>query len=282
MDEGQVKSNALDEMNEVLAKREEIFTQREKQIENRMNELKNYELRVMEAAKKLQQDNEKFKKLVEEKNAEFIEKQKAIDIEWEKIHEYEEHCKRSMERVIEEQVKLQEKDNAQLEAAFKTEQEKIAGTSSALDELMASLDTSGIVPNFGTLETVDDTENRIEEKTDDIPELLKAFEKAAKKVFPKGNVQELIPERFCMIVGTRKIRVFVNGYSKSNLPYVCVLEQKKDSKKLQQDIVQKNRMQSEWEFDYKENHFTSCMPFTDKTSAEVVLTLCKKVMDEYF
>ena len=330
-------SSALDEMHEVLAKREEIFTQREAQIENRMKELKAYELRVMEAAKKLKADNEQFKKLVEQKNLEFIEKQNAIDKEWEKIHAYEENCKRSMERVIEEQVKLQEKDNAQLEAAFKTEQESIADTSSALDELMASLDTSDIVPNFGTpladveltesvvadvpteitaetpevvidasvVSTEDDLSSSVcevpetedvpkfgtqesdaavgkKEYPDDIPEILKSFDIAAKKVFPKGFVQEVTSERICMAVGTRKIRVFAKGYSKADLPYVCVLEQKKDTKKLQQEIVQNNRVQSEWEFDYRENHFTSSMPFTEKTSAEVVLSLCKKVMDEYF
>lgn len=258
----QGNSNVLAEMNNVLARKEEIFKQREEQVQEKLRSLEAFEQKLIAQAKQLKADKEAFKEEVSRKEEELAEQRKEIAAKWEEVRSYEAKYQASMEELLSEQVKLQEKDNKQLEQTLQKETEAImASTVSAeLKQLMSELD-----------------DEEPENKEKEVPPIIKQFEAASYAVFPKGFVIEKTPERICLSIGSREIRIFA-----SDTPEIHVVESRKNDKKLQMEIVQMNRVQSLWQFEYKENHLVGRMQFSSKASAEGVLKEAKKVIEEQF
>lgn len=107
--------------------------------------------------------------------------------------------------------------------------------------------------------------------------LLRQFAKKAEEIFSGGNVLEITDEAFCMGIGDKELRILMQ-----NPPSAAILARREKSKNLMKGINQFNMIQAEWEFSYQDNCLQCRMPFTEATSADVVLQKCADAIKHFF
>ena len=259
------QSKILEEMNKALTQKENLFQQREAQIEARMEQLQKFELQLIEKATQIKNEKLAFQKEMEEKEAWLSNQEAEIAQRWEEVRVYESNFQDAIAEILTDHMTLKKEENVQLEAELKAETDGLSLSTSArmLEELIAELNG----------------EKEMAEKASeyDISNLFVFYENAAKTVFPDSHVIEITPERFRLSVGKREVRIFAKPVLE-----VHVLENRKSDKRIASEIVQMNRIQTQWTFVYEENHLYAKMGFKENASAETVLMQCKKVIDEHF
>ena len=261
------RANVLAEMNEFLNRKDELFAAREKAIEEKFEKLTVFEERLLEQAtslkkekETLQKEREAFAEEVEETRKKFESQKAEIDAKWQEVYDYEENCQAAMERLVAEELKGQLQEMQKLEQQLNQEQTNMSDSEkySALETLM------------GELEGVTTKQEAQEES------ILNSFEKVHKKVFPNSYVAEKKNNRLCITVGTREIRIFAGEQCEIHIV------EKKESNKMDSEVVYLNRLQTEWTFNYKDNHLMAVKALDEKTVPETVLRQAKKAISEYF
>lgn len=262
------RPHVLEEMNNFLSKKDELFAAREKKIQESKEQLKTFEERLLQQANVLktekavlQMEREKFYEEVQQKEEQLKASQAEIDSKWKEVYDYETKCQDAMARLVAEELKEQLSEMKALEEQLKKENDMISDTSnfSALSAIMEELE--GVV-------TVSEEKDK---------SFLAMFETASKKIFPNSYIVEKKPDRLCIAAGPRELRIFAGEN-----PEIHIVENKKNVKQMDSEVVHLNRLQTEWSFTFKDNHLIAVRQIDEKTAPDVLLRQCKKAISEYF
>ena len=261
------RSNVLEQMNDFLSKKDDLFAAREKKIQEQQEQLKSFEQRLIKQATELkeekdalQKEREKFMEEVAQKEKEFNNQQAQLNAKWQEVYDYEASCQEGMTRLVAEALKEQMAEMKDLEKQLQNESD-ISDTSgfSQLKSIMAELE--GVV-------------TEAEEKNSS---MLESYEIAAKNIFPNGYVADKKSHLLCIKVGTRELRIFAGDN-----PEIHIVENKKNGKQMDSEVIHLNRLQTEWSFSFKENHLIAVRSIEESSAPESVLRQTKKAMSEYF
>ena len=262
------RPHVLEEMNNFLNKKDELFAAREKKIQENLEQLKAFEERLLKQATELKeekealrQEREQFLQETFQKEEFFKTQQEQIDEKWKEVYDYEAKCQDAMARLVAEELKEQMTEMKSLEEKLQKESDMISDTSSmsALKAIMGELE--GVM-------------TEAEEKERDF---LNAYETAAKKVFPNSHVVEHKTDLLCIAVGVREIRIF-----SGDRPAIHIVENRKNDKQLSSTVLNLNRLQTEWSFANMDNHLTAVKDLDESTSPEVVLRQVKKAISDFY
>lgn len=261
-------AHVLEEMNNFLSKKDELFAARERKIAENLEQLKAFEERLLKQAtdlkaekEALQAERNKFEEEVASKEEMLRTSQAQIEEKWKEVYDYETKCQEAMARLVAEELKEQMSEMKSLEEKLQKESETISDTSSfsALKAIMGELE--------GVVTVAEEKDNNI----------LTAYEAASKKVFPNCYVIEKKPQRLCIAVGTRELRIFAGEN-----PEIHIVENKKNEKQMDTDVIHLNRLQTDWSFTFKDNHLIAVKSIDEKTTPEAILRQTKKAISEYY
>ena len=262
----------LQQINNLMEEKEAVYRKREEQLQEYHSRLKEFEKQLTEKVKELQ-----------EKKKELEEREKELQRKQNELETYEKNMQESIDMLLSEKMKLESRNKEQLEDIQRKEEENLRDEweNSELEKLGASLGIA--LPSI--LEKDESEKGNFEEAElttygEKIPELFQEMEKVVKKKYAKWDVIEILPERFCVQVGDKEIRVF----HRQPIPLVQIVMYKraaKTDKKIQTKIVAICRIEPEWSITCEENNIICSMAFQKETEVELVLEKCNQFMKNH-
>lgn len=264
----------FNQMNQLLEERENAIEKKLSTLRKYESELKAFEKEVTLAVADIEKSKQRLKK-----------EEEKIASKWDEVLAYEKNLKRTMESVLEEKLAVEEKSRQLL---YKELEETTAEEYEPLniEELRKRIHAPVEEENSVSLqEDIKDAEedNKVIEN-DPIPEIFRVLEKAIEKNYGKWTKIELLPERYCLEIGSRpskEIRFFI----KDNLVQVEIMISRKNARadrKTQSEIVNISRVETDWNIIAEENSIVCSFVFTEKTKVSLVLKKCSDFIKTYF
>lgn len=280
---GETGKSTLDQMNQILAEKEALIDKKKQDLIDYRKELEGFEAELTERTKELQAGQ---KKLLEDK-ASFEEfrrtEENRIDERWKELQVYEENLKKSMEEVLQEKVILQSKSVEQLEKEL--EDESTSLKSGEKMDLNALRESVGIPVVETVVKTIEPDVKPVTEELEIevpkvVPEMFSAIQSEVEKAFKmqKPFVLEKTPERLCMKLGVRELRVF----DKSPYPELNLVVNHKNAKndsKLQRLITTVARTNPDWMFETEDNQLVCRLYFKHDETPKVLVKKIKECID---
>lgn len=302
-------------MNAVFEEREALYEKREREIKEYREELRQIEEGILGKQEKLAQEWEGLK--TEREN--LAREWEKLDGERKELEAYRESISGELEHILQEKLKLQDMKNERLRQEGEEEAWMLRQSREALDQAERGLprmqeetaEPAGQTlpqPGVGGEQSHkaaeeagwEEREEKIaepdeaEEKAkttepdqtgggDELEEpegslsLIQRFAKKAGEIFPEGKKLEITEEAFCMGIGDKELRILMQSP-----PSAFILARREKSKNLMKGINQFNMIQEEWKFSYQNNCLQCRMPFTEATSADLVLQKCADAMKRFF
>ena len=280
------RPSAIAQMEEVLIDKEKIINQKLEELNSTKATLEEFKAKLMQKVNELKAEQEAFAQEKAEFEAHVTAENERIDAAWVEIHEYEEKLKISTDEVLAEKVKFEMLQKERLEQELKADIPYVAPIEN-LSELAAmvgidmemSIDTKEL-ENVTENIVVEDTNANFEEENK-TSKWFDDFKSVAEKMFtgPKNYVIEITEEHFCMQIGEKELRIF----NKEPLPEAHIVVNRKNAKndaKLQKRLPLLSRAIPDWTFEAEANHLICKMYFTNQTNTELVLTRCKECIEK--
>lgn len=273
--------SALEQMNQILAQQESLIEQKKQELAEYRKGLEVYEAELIEKTTELKNAQEQLKADRSKFDAYKKSEEEKLSESWKKLHEYEENVQNSMEEVLKEKVLLQSKNMEQLTKEFETENSQL----DTMERLNLNLLRESVgIPLVESdkvsevpLKEEEDTIEIQEETTKAMPQLFNTIQAEVEKSFKmqKPFVLEKTPERLCMQLGSRELRVFDKiPYPEMNL--VINYKNAKNDSKLQRTIASAARTTPDWIFETEQNQLVCRMFFK---SDETPKNLIKKIKE---
>lgn len=276
--------STLAQMNQILAEKEAVIDKKKQELISYRKELDDFEAELVKRTNDLKEAQEK---LSEEQRAFKLYKQseeKSIEERWSELRSYEENLEKSMEEVLEEKLLLQSQSVEQMEKDL----EKDISLSHTSEQLnLNKLRESVGIPKVEPL-TVKAEEPMIQKKEDieevvqkSVPEMFNLIQTEVEKNFKmqKPFVLEKTPERMCMKLGTRELRVFDNNpYPELHL--VINWKNAKSDTKLQRVITSAARTIPDWQFEAELNQLVCRLLFKADEPTKNLIKKIKECIDK--
>lgn len=296
-------------MNAVFQEREALYQKREREIKEYKEELRQIEAGILGEREKLAQEWNSIK--TEREN--LAREREKLDGERKELEAYRESISGELEHILQEKLDLQDVKNERLRQEGEEEarmlkqsrealhqagrelprmqketigptEQTLAQPDSGGEQTLKAAEEAGWGEEPGKMEKTDRGEEpdkmegsgRAEEPEESLS-LTQQFAKKAEEIFPEGNALEITDEAFCMGIGDKELRILMQSP-----PSAVILARREKSKNLMKGINQFNLMQAEWEFSYQNNCLQCKMPFTEATSADVVLQKCADAIKRFF
>lgn len=280
---GENGKTTLDQMNQILAEKEALIDKKKLELLDYRKELESFESELVKKTKELQDEQQKLR---EEKTS-FEEyrrtEENRIDERWKELQTYEENLKNAMEEVLQEKVKLQSKSVEQLEKELEDESTSLKNDEKInLNTLRESVGLPVAEPLVKTDEPVVAPQMEVikTEIPKVVPEMFNTIQAEVEKAFKmqKPFVLEKTPERLCMKLGVRELRVF------DKLPYpelhlVVNHKNARNDTKLQRMIASAARTNPDWMFEAEENQLVCRLPFKQDEAPKVLVKKIKECID---
>ncbi len=275
MGENKEYLSPLEEMNEILTRKEAV-------IDSKLEELRNYHKELKEFENQLSEKAAEVKKAQDEVA---LEKER-INQKWDEIHSYEESLQTSMAHVLAEKVELEKRSVSDLESLLNSEEILEEQSVSSNFNLNALRQSVGIdVPKYSAEDA--SQEKHIETVVEEVvPEIYKEIQQEILKKFrsPKPYVLEESNQFLCMQIGTRELRVFDNGVDEKNpRPVIHLIIGHKNARndsKLQRKLASLGRVLPDWDFLPMENQLL-CMYYYEKNQdAKSLISKLKECIEK--
>lgn len=288
--EREKQESLYQKMNAVFQEREALYQKREREIKEYKEELRQIEAEILGKQEKLARE---WKDLKAEREKLAREREK-LDEERKELEAYRENISGEMERILQEKLDLQDMKNERLRQEGLEEARMLKRSREAMESMKqtpphAREEAEGLEgrtqPEPERIREAAEEAGQGEEpdKTGEADEpekplsLLQQFAKKAAEKFPEGKALEITDEAFCMGIGDKELRILMQ-----NPPSAVILARREKSKNLMKGINQFNLIQEEWEFSYQNNCLQCRMPFTEATSADVVLQKSEDAINRFF
>lgn len=284
-------STVLDQMNQILDEKEAIIDEKQKKLELYQKELKLFENQLVSKTNdlkkeqlRIEEEHRKLEKRIKEEN-------EKIDMRWSELHEYEANAQNSMEKILQEKLKLEEQSKEKL----KEELDEYSFISSSENDfnLEALRSSVGLSNDSSTVSTTMEAEEdavkskkedlpKVEEKkvdeatADEIPKFFRMLEKEITKNYPKWNMIEILPERYCLEVSSRpskEIRFFITEGG-ARVDVVMQRKNAKNDRKAQNDVISLARVEPDWNITTEDNSIVCGFDFPINTEVSFVLKKC--------
>lgn len=268
----------LEQMNQLLSEKEKKLDKKLQELKNYRRELRNFENQLSEKAAKVKQAQEEIRAEKEE-----------VKKSWEALKAYETKLEVSMSEVIAEKVQMEQKSLSELDMLLEDDSWLTGEQESVNFQLDALKESVGIVPDFGTdpeeeKQTAKESKEKEKEKTNPIPKIFLEMENEIQKSYPKWAKLELLPERYCLQHKDKEIRFF-DADAENPVPRVEIVVFRKNARndrRLQANIAGIGRIAMDWNITTEENQLVCIMQFAPETNPAVVLKKCNEFMKNYF
>lgn len=270
----------LTQVEAILKEREALYVQREQKLDEYAEKLKGIERKLLEKSKEVQLSN----KELDAKREQLESDMKAFE---ERLADFEKKQKEHSEAILKSTLLAEEVSNKNLQSNLKEEEKRMNDFLDTLNvelgatatEFLKEVTGSDKLPPVDNLSTPEKmvVEGKTEEVKDGSPKILKQLNSIIEKE-ASFYVIELTEERLCVQKDETEIRFFVNSDSCE----VHIIATKQNTKGLQKNMLNLNRIQTTWAFSLEDNHMISRMPFEEKDKPEELIKKVNDCIEKYF
>ena len=270
---------ALTQVESILKERESLFVQRERKLDEYAAKLKEVEKTLLEKSKEIQLAN----KELDAKREQLELDTKAFQL---RLAEFERKEKEHSKAILKSTILAEEVNNKNLQSSLDEEEKHMNDFLDALHVELGTTATEILKRETGldNLPLVDDISSEaqkvdmeVKEVKDAIPKILKQLNSIVEKE-ESFYVIELTESRLCVQKDEKEIRFFVNSDSCE----VHIIATKQNTKGLQKNMLNLNRIQTTWAFSLEDNHMISRMSFGEKDKPEELLQKVIECIEKYF
>lgn len=271
---------ALTQVESILKERESLFVQRERKLDEYAAKLKEVEKTLLEKSKEIQLAN----KELDAKREQLELDTKAFQL---RLAEFEKKEKEHSKAILKSTILAEEVNNKNLQSSLDEEEKhmndfldalhvELGATATEILKEETGLDKLPLVDDISSAEQKAD-EMEAKEVKDAIPKILKQLNSIVEKE-ESFYVIELTESRLCVQKDEKEIRFFVNSDSCE----VHIIATKQNTKGLQKNMLNLNRIQTTWAFSLEDNHMISRMSFGEKDKPEELLQKVSECIEKYF
>lgn len=278
----------LMEMNQIMAEKEAVISQKLEALKAKDAALKKFEKELAAKVEELKQEQQKLRQEREEFISCRQREQESMESRWKEVRAYEENLNRSMEMVMAEKVEQERRGRDAFEKQLDAEISLGEDVALALDEFRRAI---GIEPEAGQVPETPVMEDMVSEtpghelweeepmpelQEEAVPEMFGRIQKEVEKVFKrqKPYLLECTRTHMCMQIGKHEFRVF----DKDPHPELHLIM---NQKRVRNDsIAMWGRMLPNWTFEARDSYLACEMLFTSDTNESMLVKNAKECMEK--